>query len=251
MSWLGCLTKNLIALENELDAPWDKDRVLFIKGLINEGKSATATTDTKSWTQLHDLEKALNTKNMQQVRKIRKALLDTLNYDPDHRADKHGSTKKIFCARAFNRSNTKKYPMKDILDPLFNVCEILKQAYLLEQHLSDRKMRCPTCIRKHSVFMEGLADEANMCLRKDILSMDALAGEAIALIMPQEKTKLEEPLRKLRRQVIETRKMFHLDGPKHYDEMIKATQKIIRMCNYILDNLADAKRRKRILCDND
>jgi len=48
-------------------------------------------------------------------------------------------------------------------DPAFNVREIVKQMVLLEDHLSHRYKICPDCIRKHLLTIEALAEEAT-CL---------------------------------------------------------------------------------------
>lgn len=46
--------------------------------------------------------------------------------------------------------------------PLFNLREISKQMILLEDHLSDDEKFCPDCIRKHMLTIEALAEEALM-----------------------------------------------------------------------------------------
>ena len=47
-----------------------------------------------------------------------------------------------------------------LMDPLFNVREIVKQFLLLEDHLTHRDRRCSDCIRKHLLTCEALAEEA-------------------------------------------------------------------------------------------
>lgn len=45
-------------------------------------------------------------------------------------------------------------------DPLFNFREIAKQLLLLEDHLLHASKHCPDCIRKHLMTVEALAEEA-------------------------------------------------------------------------------------------
>lgn len=53
--------------------------------------------------------------------------------------------------------NAELYP---IMSPKFNLREICKQMVLLEDHLNQVKKRCPDCIRKHLLTIEGLFEEA-------------------------------------------------------------------------------------------
>lgn len=45
-------------------------------------------------------------------------------------------------------------------DPLFNLRELCKQLLLLEDHLAHQNRRCSDCIRKHLLTCEALAEEA-------------------------------------------------------------------------------------------
>lgn len=47
-----------------------------------------------------------------------------------------------------------------IFDPAYNVREVCKQLTLLEDHLLHPQKRCPDCIRKHLLTAEALAEEA-------------------------------------------------------------------------------------------
>ena len=47
-----------------------------------------------------------------------------------------------------------------LTDPRFNIREIAKQLVLLEDHLSHAYKACPDCIRKHLLTIEALAEEA-------------------------------------------------------------------------------------------
>jgi hypothetical protein len=51
----------------------------------------------------------------------------------------------------------------DVHDPVFNIREIVKQMVLLEDHLTHKYKVCPDCIRKHLLTIEALAEEAT-CL---------------------------------------------------------------------------------------
>jgi hypothetical protein len=49
---------------------------------------------------------------------------------------------------------------RGILDPLFNLREVAKQMLLLEDHLGHPYKICPDCVRKHLLTIEALAEEA-------------------------------------------------------------------------------------------
>lgn len=46
------------------------------------------------------------------------------------------------------------------MDPKFNAREIVKQSWLLEDHLITPQKNCCDCIKKHFLALEGLAEEA-------------------------------------------------------------------------------------------
>jgi hypothetical protein len=46
------------------------------------------------------------------------------------------------------------------MDPLFNLREIAKQLLLVEDHLQHSHKVCPDCLRKHLLTCEALAEEA-------------------------------------------------------------------------------------------
>ncbi len=52
-----------------------------------------------------------------------------------------------------------------VMDPAFNLREIVKQMILLEDHLNQPLKRCPDCIGKHLLWWEALAEEG-CCLDK-------------------------------------------------------------------------------------
>lgn len=47
-----------------------------------------------------------------------------------------------------------------ILDPVFNMREVVKHSILLEDHLFHKKRRCVDCIRKHCMTIEAFLEEA-------------------------------------------------------------------------------------------
>ena len=49
---------------------------------------------------------------------------------------------------------------KFLLDPAFNLNEILKNSLLFLDHLSSPERYCPECLNKHALLMEAFAEEA-------------------------------------------------------------------------------------------
>lgn len=47
-----------------------------------------------------------------------------------------------------------------LMDPKFNLREVAKQMILLEDHLFHKYKHCLDCISKHTLFVEGLLEEA-------------------------------------------------------------------------------------------
>jgi len=60
-------------------------------------------------------------------------------------------------SRAFTATKKAMLPLQN---PLFNVREAAKQLVLLEDHLSQTEKQCPDCIRKHILTAEALLEEA-------------------------------------------------------------------------------------------
>ena len=64
-----------------------------------------------------------------------------------------------------------------ILDPSFNLREIVKQIILVEDHLRNKQKQCHDCIVKHFLFIESLAEETiglydtNDKIPEDILNL--------------------------------------------------------------------------------
>ena len=56
-----------------------------------------------------------------------------------------------------------KHKHKDILpvlDPAFNIREVVKNILLLENHIMHKENRCLQCLRKHSLLIEAFLEEA-------------------------------------------------------------------------------------------
>ena len=46
-----------------------------------------------------------------------------------------------------------------VMDPMFNLREVVKNILLLEDHLFHTRKQCSDCIIKHFLIIEGLAEE--------------------------------------------------------------------------------------------
>ena len=79
---------------------------------------------------------------------------------------------------AVNRWETQKKERMVLTDPLFNVREILKQMVLVEDHLNHPYKTCPDCIRKHLLTIEALAEEASSLDSPNGVFTDASEGLA-------------------------------------------------------------------------
>lgn len=75
--------------------------------------------------------------------------------------------------RRVRRGATRKAGVRKLLPvlrPTQNMRDIIKQLALLEDHLYQPQKRCPDCIRKHFLTIEGLAEEcATLCKPRAIL----------------------------------------------------------------------------------
>lgn len=74
-------------------------------------------------------------------------------------------------------SKEKDMGLLPIMNPLYNLREIMKQMALLEDHLNHPRKRCPDCIRKHFLTIEALFEEA-ISLDKEFKYNDILDGKA-------------------------------------------------------------------------
>lgn len=72
-------------------------------------------------------------------------------------------------ARPKTKANTKR-TLLPVLRPCQNMRDIIKQLALLEDHMYHPQKRCPDCIRKHFLTIEGLAEECStLCNPRAIL----------------------------------------------------------------------------------
>lgn len=160
------IVKTMILIENELSRGQQAtDRMLFLEALVKEVKieycAANQTTLFKIAEKLNNIlinARLVTTKEKMQLisqdlRKVRKMLE---KFDFSYTTPK--SNVSASAARAFNRKTKDK--MRPLLEPMFNVLEIYKQLLLLVDHLSDKSLRCLTCILKHTLFIEALTEEA-------------------------------------------------------------------------------------------
>lgn len=90
-------------------------------------------------------------KMSQDVRKIRKQLIH--NY---YNCDKEIKFEKM--KKMVNHKCPRK--IMPVLNPCFNIREVVKNILLLEDHLLDPDRRCYDCIMKHSMIIEGFLEEA-------------------------------------------------------------------------------------------
>jgi len=54
----------------------------------------------------------------------------------------------------------KRLTLLPVMHPTFNARQICKESTLLEKHLNEPKQRCKDCISKHMLTIEALAEEA-------------------------------------------------------------------------------------------
>lgn len=69
-----------------------------------------------------------------------------------------------------------------VMRPAQNMREIVKQMILLEDHLFQQCKRCPDCIRKHFLTIEGLAEECGTLCGIENAAVAKDAGELAGAI---------------------------------------------------------------------
>ena len=219
------IMKYILVIEHELSRGLHpKDRMLALEAYIKVLKSENAIKEKElyMWSEkldelLHSGRKKMSIEKMQEfsqdLRKVRKQF-EKLDF-----SIKGNSTD---IKRAFNRKG--KHPMKPLLEPAFNVLEVYKQLLLLHDHVSDKTLRCPTCILKHTLFAEALSEEA--------LGLDV---DGVYVIL----------LRKLVKGIFNIRELYSLNKRNAYADMLKQIERCQKICKGILDNLN--RREKNIL----
>ena len=97
-------------------------------------------------------------------------------------------------------------PLHPVNDASYNLKQIIIQMLLLEDHLFHKEKQCTSCIKKHILMIEGLADEG---ITLDISNTYTTAFETILELMTEiEKIYSSNPslaaqqLREVRRQYI-------------------------------------------------
>lgn len=78
------------------------------------------------------------------------------------------------------RSKTAGVKLLPVHEPLYNLREMAKQMVLLEDHLLHPRKRCMDCIRKHLLTIEALAEEAATLAKPDDDPKWAIAAEMVA-----------------------------------------------------------------------
>lgn len=223
------ILRKLLVAENELSRGTHcRDRLLELEGLAKElkiSKCAGGCKDTYEWAEALGVllvrgRKKMGVKDMQkfgqQLRVLRKQL-ESLDLN---RVDKT-SKQKAVAQRAFNEQG--RQSMHSLLEPYFNVLEVYKQLLLLEDHLADKQLRCPTCIIKHTLFMEALTEEA--------LGLDVT-------------TKFVLPVRCILRNVQRIRQIYATKKRQGYCEMIRLVRLAMDKCTGLLNGLSASEKRK-------
>jgi hypothetical protein len=223
------IIKTLILIENELALGLHpSDRMFFLEALLKEIKTEYCNSNNQDMYKTAERLMCLLIKGRlitekkdmqilgQNLRKHRKKF-ETCKFDYDD------DTKiKSNVERGFNRKTKDK--LHPLLEPLFNVLEIYKQLLLLLDHLSDKTLRCKTCILKHTLFIEALTEEA------------------IAL---DNKSKFFKELTELLKLVKKLRISYAIDKRHAYCKMVTYTKDMIEICHKLLDNL-DLSQKKYI-----
>lgn len=221
------LLKTSLLVENELSrGRVSTDRMLFIESLLKNVKIASAGGRDAA---LHNMAeemgrvlikgrtartKAKMHQISQDLRKCRKQI-ENMDFSVVSTVKKMEPSSQ----RAFNRPNANTV-MRPLLEPMFNVLELQKQMLLLQDHLSDRSLRCPSCIIKHTLFSEALIEEA--------LGLDCVGKHCVKL-------------RKLLKLVQQIRVKYMEDKRNAYSEMVALVNKIIEMCRDMIENLSTAE----------
>ncbi len=223
------IIKLLILIENELaKGILPIDRMLFLEALLKEIKIEYCASNNQKLYKIAEKlmcvlfkGRIINNKNLkgmqlfgQELRKYRKEF-ENCKYDQYS----ENSKLKLSAERGFNRKTKNK--LHPLLEPMFNVLEIYKQLLLLLDHLADKQLRCKTCILKHTLFIEGLTEEA------------------IAL---DNNCKYLKVLNKLLKLIIKIRIAYAIDKRHAYCKMIKNVKISIKICNNLLDDLSPSEK---------
>jgi hypothetical protein len=221
------IVKTLILIENELSKGiLPSDRMFFLEALLKEIKIEYCASNNQKIYKTTERLMCILTKGRlisekdkmqllgQQLRKYRKQF-ETCTFDLDIKEKLIPSAE-----RGFNRKTRDK--LHPLLEPMFNILEIYKQLLLLLDHLSDKQLRCKTCILKHTLFVEALTEEA------------------IAL---DNKCKYLNELNELSKLIKKIRISYAIDKRHAYCKMINNTKKSINICQEMLNKLTPLEKK--------
>jgi 2'-5' RNA ligase len=93
-----------------------------------------------------------------------------------------------------------------VMDPVYNLREIVKQLLLLEDHLFHPRKRCPDCVKKHTLMAEALAEEAVTLDLQGRYDLTGLADDVRALGQSIARDSLDvaaQNIRQLRKGMVE------------------------------------------------
>ena len=92
-----------------------------------------------------------------------------------------------------------------IMDPMFNLREVVKNILLLEDHLFHTRKQCNDCIMKHFLIIEGLAEELVtldkklQCTEYHNIAEKIRKIEKYYIMNPRGKTEIAQRLRAVRK----------------------------------------------------
>ena len=93
----------------------------------------------------------LTTKDLQNMRKMRKKLMNTCFKLQDKDKNTEKLKKKV--------NHKCRNDLLPILDVKFNIREAVKNMLLIEDHLLDKRRRCMDCCKKHMLLIESFLEE--------------------------------------------------------------------------------------------
>ena len=145
-----CIKEKCLKVESHVDSllqsDCEKDKFLYpiLKNLPNNlRKMQMKLLKCKNDCQISKIS--------QDIRKIRKSLIHnyyncdkTISYDKMKKVVNHKCPRKIM----------------PVLNPCFNIREVVKNMLLINDHLLDPDRRCYDCLLKHSLLIEGFLEEA-------------------------------------------------------------------------------------------
>lgn len=145
---LTCIKENVLKVESSIEAlmQTDNSKNKCLHPVLKDLPNALRIFQKKMLKCTSDKQYCKLSQNIRVIRK--KLVTDFYNCDK--------TTKYI------KKNVNHKCPRKilPILNPCFNIREIVKNILLLEDHLLIPERRCLQCIKKHSLIIEAFLDEA-------------------------------------------------------------------------------------------